>query len=560
MMNKKQRLAFWLKRTRLHLHDNTSFPAPATHHDAATDHEHVAADTRVQSPPHDVAQTEIEPAGQEVQQPPARGSIEEMLGQVLDDVSKVTTTLTDLTGQVTVLGSDVKDVQQQVTTLQAHGEVLKGEVLKLKQAGQLGDILRNHQQHTDTRIRAEDVAADRAAADKAAADKVAAEQARISAVAWAAGPLPAAVRAAVPLPTVQPEPTAEEVKAAKKIKRAAEKKAADKEERRRKRAKAAKREKKKGKQDSSSGSDTSAEDSDSSSGSDSDTSDSTSGDDNPRKVRRLEQHKPSSLRLPTPAKFSGVDSEIVEDFIFAFESYLTGNRIPRVDWPKYVMPLLTGKALAAWLAVARPLQEKKEVATWELLTKTLTDAFPHIDLAMNARKRLHEIEQTGKVAEYLQRMRVLIARAGAPATSDTDLMLIFWRGLKGHIREQAKVDPRTGKWWSGFEDLASYALTIDSQHKDFHPAQLRNAQLRQNNRPPRATAFQVRGSKGKVNARKDKRKERRDRREHKAYQQPEELRKELEKHHAEHVRFYGEQNGGRGRGGYGGGRGGYGRG
>ena len=102
------------------------------------------------------------------------------------------------------------------------------------------------------------------------------------------------------------------------------------------------------------------------------------------------------------------------------------------------MPLLTEKALAAWLAVARPLQERRETATWELLAKTLTDAFPHIDLAMNARKRLHEIEQTGKVAEYLQRMRVLIARAGEPATSDTDLMICFWRGLKGHIKEQAK--------------------------------------------------------------------------------------------------------------------------
>ncbi len=65
-------------------------------------------------------------------------------------------------------------------------------------------------------------------------------------------------------------------------------------------------------------------------------------------------------------------------------------------------------------------------------------------------------------------MRSLVTR-GAPQTSDTDLLLIFWQGLKPAIREQARVDPRTGTWWSEFEDLVKHCLAIDTS---FTPVRL----------------------------------------------------------------------------------------
>ena len=147
-------------------------------------------------------------------------------------------------------------------------------------------------------------------------------------------------------------------------------------------------------------------------------------------------------RVPSPTKYSGADNEIVEDFIFTFENYLTASGVPRAAWPSHVLHLLTGKALNAWLAVARPMQLLGEPVTWELLTHTLLQTFPHHDLALAARKRLHAIEQTGRVQDYLQLVRTLVSRAGSPATSDTDLLLMFWKGLKQSIKDQAKVDPR----------------------------------------------------------------------------------------------------------------------
>jgi hypothetical protein len=167
-------------------------------------------------------------------------------------------------------------------------------------------------------------------------------------------------------------------------------------------------------------------------------------------------------KIPSPQKFSGNDSEVVEDYIFTFENYLRASGVPTSAWPSYVLNLLTGKALNAWLGVARPLQAAGTVLTWELLLQTLLTTFPHHDLALAARKKLHAVEQSGRVADYLQLVRTLVSRAGAPATSDTDLLLIFWRGLKQVIRDQAKVDPRTGSWWASFEDLAKHCVAIDT--------------------------------------------------------------------------------------------------
>jgi hypothetical protein len=73
------------------------------------------------------------------------------------------------------------------------------------------------------------------------------------------------------------------------------------------------------------------------------------------------------------------------------------------------MTLLVGKALAARLAVARPLKAKGETATWKT---SLSVAIPHQDLAIRSRKQSHLAAQTGKVSENVQSIRILNCSGG----------------------------------------------------------------------------------------------------------------------------------------------------
>ncbi len=80
---------------------------------------------------------------------------------------------------------------------------------------------------------------------------------------------------------------------------------------------------------------------------------------------------------------------------------------------------------------------------------------------------MEECTQQEKVSEFIQRMmRFYVSRTGLPATGDKTLLLFCYKGLKPHMREQCKLDPRTCAFWISFETLAQHATTIDNQAKD----------------------------------------------------------------------------------------------
>ena len=47
-------------------------------------------------------------------------------------------------------------------------------------------------------------------------------------------------------------------------------------------------------------------------------------------------------------------------------------------------------------------------------------------------------------------------------------MLHYWKGLKQSIKDDSKIDPTTGSFWTSFEDLAKHTITI-SRHTDLSP-------------------------------------------------------------------------------------------
>ena len=116
----------------------------------------------------------------------------------------------------------------------------------------------------------------------------------------------------------------------------------------------------------------------------------------------------SKTKVPQPAKFSGEDRDVVEDVIFTFENYLSGNKVPRSEWPSVAMPLLSGKALSVWIAFAQPLQERRVTPTWDQFVEVLSQAFAKPDRQLAARRALLDIKQTSSVQEFLQRMHLAL--------------------------------------------------------------------------------------------------------------------------------------------------------
>lgn len=174
-----------------------------------------------------------------------------------------------------------------------------------------------------------------------------------------------------------------------------------------------------------------------------------------------------SVKVPQPQSYSGDPHEDVDEILFSFENYLSGNRIPRSRWTVHAMQLLKGKALAAYIAYAQPLQQQGITPTWEQFVSVLHTAFITHDRKMEARSALFNMVQTGSVTSYLQTFRVLISRAGSPTPCDKDLLLHYWRGLKQSMKDDSKVDPTTGAFWTSFEDLARHTITI-SRHTDLN--------------------------------------------------------------------------------------------
>ena len=180
-------------------------------------------------------------------------------------------------------------------------------------------------------------------------------------------------------------------------------------------------------------------------------------------VTTLVTHK-DNVRVPLPQVYSGDASDDIDAVLFAFENYLSGNGITRARWPIHAMQLLKGKALDAYIAFAQPLQKQGGSPTWEDFVSVMHASFITHDRQLEARNSLFNTAQTGTVSAYLQHIRVLISRAGSPPPCDKDLLLMYWKGLQQNVKDDSKVDPTTGAFWTSFEDLAKHTLTISRPH------------------------------------------------------------------------------------------------
>ena len=168
--------------------------------------------------------------------------------------------------------------------------------------------------------------------------------------------------------------------------------------------------------------------------------------------------------VPLPSKYSGNNSEDLDTTIFSFETYLEGNHVPREDWPKHAMQLLTGKASEAYMAMALPMQQQGNHPTWDDFRGILYETFVTHDKMLEARAALMTCHQTHSLPSYLQQFRMLLSKAGQPRPTDKDLLLLYWKGLKPEVREAAKINPKTGAFWDTFDDLALHTTILARQH------------------------------------------------------------------------------------------------
>ncbi|KAJ9532014.1 hypothetical protein QJQ45_003723 [Haematococcus lacustris] len=181
----------------------------------------------------------------------------------------------------------------------------------------------------------------------------------------------------------------------------------------------------------------------------------------PAVPQQTQDTRPLSIKPKHPPPFSGADKQIWEDFKFQFESYLDTCRVPKQDWPDHVLNMLEGKALQAWLAVAQPMRALGTKPTWENLADTMAKSFVHINIPVEARKALYSIRQQTRTSEYLRHFRLLLARVTEPKPADADLLNFYYTGLKQTLRDQCKLNPKTGRFWDNFEELADFTLQID---------------------------------------------------------------------------------------------------
>ena len=206
-----------------------------------------------------------------------------------------------------------------------------------------------------------------------------------------------------------------------------------------------------------------------------DLSDDDEEDDLPGQAsaRHIREPSPSRIprdhvKVPQPQSYSGDSHEDVDEILFSFENYLSGNNIIRSRWTVHAMQLLKGRALAAYIAFAQPLQKQGITPTWEQFVSVMHTAFVTHDRQLEARNALFNTVQSGSVTGYLQSFRVLISRAGSPAPCDKDLLLHYWKGLKQSVKDESKIDPTTGAFLASFEDLARHTITI-SRQSDLNP-------------------------------------------------------------------------------------------
>eukprot|EP00983_Pelagomonas_calceolata_P027082 851516-Pelagomonas_calceolata.AAC.2 len=81
----------------------------------------------------------------------------------------------------------------------------------------------------------------------------------------------------------------------------------------------------------------------------------------------------------------------------------------------------------------------------------MREAFAAPDKEFSARMQLRHVQQNNmSVKEYVRHVRSLIAQIGANPPSSYDCLLSLYDGLNANVKQDALIDPRTGKFWTNF--------------------------------------------------------------------------------------------------------------
>eukprot|EP00983_Pelagomonas_calceolata_P055791 1144293-Pelagomonas_calceolata.AAC.1 len=169
--------------------------------------------------------------------------------------------------------------------------------------------------------------------------------------------------------------------------------------------------------------------------------------------------------MPKPATFTG--AEDVDETLFTFETYFGCTGQPKSVWPQLVLTLLADKARSAWLALAVPHNNSGNTLTWDMFCKCMREAFAAPDKKISARMQLHHVQQHDMpVKEYVRQVRSLIAQTGANPPSSYDCLLSLYDGLNANVKQESRINLRTGKFWTDFEAFANHVVILETHmHK-----------------------------------------------------------------------------------------------
>lgn len=165
-----------------------------------------------------------------------------------------------------------------------------------------------------------------------------------------------------------------------------------------------------------------------------------------------------------PSAFSGLPSEDVDNALYAIEMYLHTTRIPTDTWPTIATTMVKGEAFRAWMSLVVPLRRSGVEPTWDHFTKCMRDAFSPPDKELNARKAFRALRQKHfSVLEYVRHARALLAQLVNSPPSEADKTVALFEGLNQSVKQAAPVNPRTGRAWQTFDELAEHIITLEAQ-------------------------------------------------------------------------------------------------
>lgn len=192
----------------------------------------------------------------------------------------------------------------------------------------------------------------------------------------------------------------------------------------------------------------------------------------PPLARQPQQLAP--LKTALPDTFSGgKNSAAVIGWLFQVEQYMRANHRDNYDEGIVLAgSLLRGTASMWWLLRQEMVKagRKPPVTTWEEFRDEITAEFSVINAVEAARDELDKLKQTGSVAAYAAKFRMVTMQI--PDLSEATLLHFFRRGLKSKVQRELSI-----RQPAGLDDAIRMAERIDVVEFNWQ-------QQRSNYRPP----------------------------------------------------------------------------